>query len=1353
VASYRSLEPGADRPSLVRIDAKPTFTWGRSSPHPRIAPGPFEVVWVGVLILQEKDSIRWSAYLGGEVTVTIDGTVVLRGRSETEEAQVETTATFSRRPGTYKVRIKYRSLPGVPARLQLWWEGKTFSREAVPAWRLKHGEADLPPSASHEDTWSRGRIAAGRLGCARCHPQAFPGVSAPPPGPDLSDLGQRVQRPWLLDWLAEPSRLRPNARMPVLFTPDRTGLVERWIVSAYLLEASRHEKPTPAESSGDLRAGRQAFIGLGCAACHTVPDDKPASASDPDRYAFQGLANRFTPHDLTAFLMKPSLRYPDGRMPQLPIPADTARHLAAYLLKWSKPAAGGMQPEEVVRPQEIDAVARRLGVTGLAATGLALIREKGCARCHTGLGEMPAQAVVIRRPAEAARDGHGCLVGTTLPRFHFDAETRRVLAAYLEIAAQEKHPSPFETRQQRLRDAGCLRCHQRDDDRAAPLEAIGRTLWTPFLYRLPYQRTPRLTNALSKYTREYLLASVRDGVTGVRPDWYSYRMPHYGRQAEELVQALAEGDGDLPKQPDRQNAPVDDPTLPTLGPVLVGFEGYSCVSCHVWKGQALAEVEPGTVGPELTTVTQRVRRDWFNRFVENPLRAHPSTPMPAIFRKGEPATLQTVLAGDADRQRDAIWAYLAQGSRAESPKPRPPTPIAAPGAGMPPLVAQIPIQLPDLSVVESICVLYGTHDLLLYDVGTLSLRNVYTGAQILRRAHVWRGYLLTGTPAGAATTAAGAQVLITPRGRENATTRTLHGYDRLADGVRIRSRLHFPSGLVEMVETLRLPQEGLGRRFLHDIQLQAVPVGCSLELQTKGYGRTETTATAGQVHASESAGVLSMRFLAESATRIAQAALRHDLPAAQSPPVPPRPIHSVPQTPTDDGLSGGALERPGYRAILYPRPKTVSGEDRIMPGALATDPRSGRLFIASMKLGELFVLRDPHDNGTDARYDDYAHGLFQEAYGLLHDGDALYVLHRRNLTRICETHGDGRADRFDRVAALPHEVANVYDWGYGLARDRAGAFILSFAPYGKRHPLGSGSVLRLMPGPEAKLEEVAFGLRNPFGWCSGPEGEVFFTDNQGEWIATNKLCHVDACRFYGYPHPHQRPHHHLPGGKTAVWIPYDWARSINGVAYDTSDGRFGPFAGQFFLAELMNGGAIIRANVEKIKGVYQGACFPFWGKGLLGPLVLTFDPRGRLFVGGITQPGWMGQPDRGALFRIDYTGKVPFEIQSIQVLPHGFRLRFTTPVDPATARALASYQVEHYRYEYTGAYGSPELDRTRLDIQGVSLQADGRTVDLTTAALVKGRVYALSARGVRSAGAEALVYPTGVYTLNEIPDP
>src|SRR5262249_55552612 len=161
---------------------------------------------------------------------------------------------------------------------------------------------------------------------------------------------------------------------------------------------------------------------------------------------------------------------------------------------------------------------------------------------------------------------------------NLDAPTRANLEAYLPMAVREKHPSPFAKRQQMLAHLGCVRCHQRDSDSSPPLEEIGRTLWSPFLARMPFQRTPPLTSAGVKYAHDYLNKAIREGVSTVRPEWYSYRMPSFGARADEIVRALAEGDGGLPDANEPTRAPEADPTLSTLGPSLVGATGYSCTT-------------------------------------------------------------------------------------------------------------------------------------------------------------------------------------------------------------------------------------------------------------------------------------------------------------------------------------------------------------------------------------------------------------------------------------------------------------------------------------------------------------------------------------------------------------------------------------------------------------------------------------------------------------------------------------------------------------------------------------------------------------------------------------------------------
>ena len=1281
-ACYQSL---ADRETLYRIDAKPAFALGDSSPHPRIAPGPFSVVWTGVIVIRGEGPFLFDASLGGELTVTIDNTVVLKGRGDSDTAHIRSTDSLKREPGRYRLTIEYQSLPQVPARLQIGWEGSSFVREPLPAWLLKHAPDDLPPdaekSARQDESAAAGRAAAGKFGCAQCHADAFPAVHAPPPGPALgSGVGARLNRDWLLKWLQNPSEVRPSARMPALFKADREGAIERWIVADYLLKDG---KRTDAPAAGDHRRGRRDFLSIGCVACHFVPDMKRDEQSDLDRTAFEGLADRFPGPTLADFLTNPKLRYPDDRHPIFPMTPETARDISAYLMLWSKPIPQPATPlDQPVTPDEIAKTEQRLGVAGPDAAAKALLHSKGCTSCHEGLGDAPALKIPIVSQAG------GCMSATGNLKFNLDAQMRSALTAYGLIAAKERHPSSADERRQLFAHLACDRCH-RSGDSPSPLEKASSTLGGSLLEVVPYLRTPRLNNALSKYSREYITRAIRDGVSGIQQKAYTFRMPRFGDHAEAIVRALAERDGDLANEPPPPKPEADDPTLSGIGATLAGFEGYSCVSCHIWNGKKLNEADPAAVGPDLTTIAQRIRRDWFERWLDDPARIHTGTVMPKIFTKGSPATIQSVLDGDASRQKAALWAYLSLGKDAPIPKPLPAIPVDIPSPGAPPMVAQIPMHMTDGAKVESICIAYGTHDLLLYDVGTMSLRGVYTGAQILRTVRGrLRTFSLAGTPLPDFTATPAASLLESkPLGVE------LLGYDRLTDGARVRLRANFENRSVDGSETFRIVE----RNLEHEIKWGDKP---------------------------------------------AVAQPKYALPATKFVP------EHYPTLP-DSGKIDGSLERPGYRAIAYPRPKTIAGEDLIMPGALAIDPVDGRVFVASMKMGELFVLRDPTGDGANARFENYAGGLFQEAYSMLAEKDGLYVLHRRNLTRIREE--EGQAAHFDRVFALPHGIAESYDYAYGLVRDKAGAFVMTYAPYAHRLMPGSGSAVRMVPGE--KPEELAYGFRNPLGWCTGPERDIFYTDNQGEWVATNKLCHIVKGRFYGFPNPEQREHAKKPFGKTALWIPYSWARSINGVAYNASGEKFGPFDGQFFMAELMYGGAIIRASLEKVNGEYQGACFPFWGKGLLGPVVLAFDPKGRLFVGGITEPGWMAQPDRGALFRIDFTGQTPFEIQTIHARPNGFQLVFTQPVDPQTAVAAVSYSIEHYRYEYTGAYGSPELDRTPLAIAKIELAPDGRSVELQTGALIKERVYMIGATGMKSAKGEALVNPIGAYTLNEIPEP
>jgi len=92
------------------------------------------------------------------------------------------------------------------------------------------------------------------------------------------------------------------------------------------------------------------------------------------------------------------------------------------------------------------------------------------------------------------------------------------------------------------------------------------------------------------------------------------------------------------------------------GRFLVGKSSFGCVSCHDLAGIP----NTGTRGPDLAQMDQRVRYDWYRRWLQQPQRMQPGTRMPSIFDEGK-SLQEKVLGGSPDAQAEAIWAYLSLG--------------------------------------------------------------------------------------------------------------------------------------------------------------------------------------------------------------------------------------------------------------------------------------------------------------------------------------------------------------------------------------------------------------------------------------------------------------------------------------------------------------------------------------------------------------------------------------------------------------------------------------------------------------------------------------------------------------------
>ena len=177
---------------------------------------------------------------------------------------------------------------------------------------------------------------------------------------------------------------------------------------------------------------------------------------------------------------------------------------------------------------------------------------------------------------------------------------------------------------------------------------------------------------------------------------------------------------------------------------------------------------------------------------------------------------------------------------------------------------------------------------------------------------------------------------------------------------------------------------------------------------------------------------------------------------------------------------------------------------------------------------------------------------------------------------------------------------------------------------------------------------------------------------------------------------------------------------------------------------------VMRVDLEKINGHYQGACFPFVEALDSGVNRMAFAEDGSMFVGQ-TDRGWgsIGKKSYG-LQRIVWSGRTPFEILHMEVRHDGFELTFTADIDRESALDPDSYDLKSYTYAYHSKYGAPESDVEEAQILRV-VQTGPRSIRLRVDEMRTGYVYELEANGVLDGQGEPLLHAQAYYTLMELP--
>lgn len=427
----------------------------------------------------------------------------------------------------------------------------------------------------------------------------------------------------------------------------------------------------------------------------------------------------------------------------------------------------------------------------------------------------------------------------------------------------------------------------------------------------------------------------------------------------------------------------------------------------------------------------------------------------------------------------------------------------------------------------------------------------------------------------------------------------------------------------------------------------------------------------------------------------------------------------------------------------------------------------GRL-VASTRRGQVWIVENPlAKDPRDARFHLFCEGL-QEGLGLSVDGDDVYVLQRAELSRLRDTDRDGRCDAIDTICDAWGVSGNYHEFAFGLPRDAQGNFYVSLnlgftEPkwwHGRSLAPWRGWVVKI--APNGTLTPFASGFRSPCGIGTNALGDLFVTDNQGDWMPVCPLEHVREGRFYGAPaslvwtdaylktrtEPSLTNPVDAPRTPPACWIPYGWSRSTGDMRAAPRDGSFGPYEDQLILAELTNG-LVLRADLEKVRGEYQGAVMIVRrdvGSAIRG----LFAPDGTLFL-GLTNRGWGGLAPGHGIARVRWTGRTPFEMRHVRLQQDGFAIELTEPLASGAAVSSGDVSITQYHYDWWWEYGSPERVDGVVPVARVDVSPDRRTLRIV-APVEAGHCARVIVRGLVSATGQTLLHDEFSYTINQLPE-
>ena len=575
------------------------------------------------------------------------------------------------------------TMPDVLAQL----DGKNVDQAAasLTQFLLSLKKNDFAPTAPDAVAAQQGKLLFHSRGCAACHsPRDDQGhellaKDSVPLGP----LDKKYSFKSLVGFLREPHLSRPSLRMPNMKLPERE--LER--IAHFLLQDTRVPGPLGYTLySGDVYEGMESEK-VKAERTGLVNDFDLASLKGIHQHVavkFDGWMNLANKGSYTFFLeMNGGSLIVDGKQIIQQDPSDrrgvkqlegTAELDAGwrkiqltYIHTGQKPKfsfemAGPQFPRGPI-PSTMLSISNepipafeppKLDVQ-LAARGREHFATLGCANCHDDL-KVPAKPGISLAKLDATR---GCLSDKAgpWPRFNLTEEQR----GWITQALPRAEHLELDDKQQinkTLATFNCIACHERTGlGGIAPERNALFTGTHPALGdqgRLP----PPLTQVGAKLKPEWIAEVLLNGKR--QREYLDTSMPQFGEANVGHLVKLFEKVDELETLAIPQVSNMKESK--DAGYQMIGTEGFGCIACHEFNGQKSGEM----AALDIAQVTERLKKNWFNLYMRQPSRFHPTVIMPSYWPGGQ-SIRPNILNGDTSQQIEALWSYLADGPRAKKP--------------------------------------------------------------------------------------------------------------------------------------------------------------------------------------------------------------------------------------------------------------------------------------------------------------------------------------------------------------------------------------------------------------------------------------------------------------------------------------------------------------------------------------------------------------------------------------------------------------------------------------------------------------------------------------------------------------